>query len=176
MTIYILRHAERNSQNPLFESSLTPIGYTNASLLSDYIYTLNINTIYSSPFYRTIQTIYPYCITYNKSINIENSLYESMDSLLFTRYNSTYTWCDLPPKYHNIINKKYKSTYGDVKLFESFSDVCKRVIPFIEKIKDSDKNILLVSHKTTCNAVRHYFNSNIKYDSILDFGEIVQIE
>jgi len=175
MTIYILRHEERHSQNPLFESSLTKNGHINTIQLSNYISTLNIDTIYSSPFYRTVQTIYPYCITHNKLINMENSLYESMDSPLFTIYNNNYGWCNLPPKYHHIINKKYKSLYGNVTLYESFDDVCKRVTPFIEKIKDSDTNILLVSHQTTCNAIRHYFDHNITDDSTLGFGELLKV-
>ena len=135
MGIYILRHEEINIQNPLFDSSLTKNGLNNANKLIEYIETLNIDTIYSSSFLRAIQTIYPYSSKYNKLINIENSLYESLDSTLFNRYNSNFTWCDLPSKYHYIINKKYKSIYGKVKLYEKFGDVCDRVKPFIEEIK-----------------------------------------
>ena len=175
MGIYILRHEERNIQNPLFDSSLTENGLNNANKLIEYIETLNIDTIYSSSFLRAIQTIYPYSSKYNKLINIDNSLYESLDSTLFNKYNSNYSWCDLPSKYHYIINKKYKSIYGKVKLYEKFGDVCDRVQPFIKEIKNYNLNILLVSHKTTCNAIRNYFDKNIIADSNLDFGEIIKV-
>lgn len=175
MSLYILINEEYYSQNPLFESSLNKTGYNNAKKLCNFIDILNIDIIYSSPFYRTVQTIYPYCIEYNKLINIDNSLYESMNSLLFNKYNKNFCWCNLPNKYHHIINKKYKSIYHYVNLHESFDDVCKRVKPFINKIKNYKKNILIITHPITCNAIRNYFNNHINENNKLNNGEIIKI-
>ena len=66
MKIILLRHEERYSDIGFF-SNLTERGIENSCLfLPPKLKKLNIDVIFSSPFVRTIQTIYPYCNKYNK--------------------------------------------------------------------------------------------------------------
>lgn len=178
MIIYLLRHEERYPSNPLFFSKLTENGLKRANNLVNYLDTLNIDSIYCSPFLRVIQTIYPYCIKYDKFVNIDNSLYESMDSELFNESNSTHTWLDLPVEYKTIINKEYKSTIETVKLHEIFEKVCIRVKSLLEKLKShqSSKSILIVTHLTVCNAILNNIDPSILDTNYIEMGQIVKIE
>ena len=58
MRIIILRHAKRYG-SPLFETSLTPEGLQQAKKLVGQLEKIGIDEIYSSPFLRVLQTIYP---------------------------------------------------------------------------------------------------------------------
>lgn len=177
MPVFILRHEQRDLQNPLFESPLTAVGMCNALRLVDVLATLNIDTIYASPFQRTVQTIYPFCQAFNQKLCIEHALYESMDSPLFHGYNSSYTWCDLPPRYHDVIHKHYTSLCSHVKLRESFEEVCERVRPFVQLLTRThlDKNVLLVTHLTTANALRHVVDASVECDEALEMGGVVRL-
>ena len=62
MKIYILRHEDRTMDLTFF-SPLTKKGLEKSLKISDELEKLNINSIYSSPYIRTLQTIYPYFIT-----------------------------------------------------------------------------------------------------------------
>ena len=74
MKLIILRHEERPN-NSLFFTPLTENGKKNAEELKNKLPD-NIDLIYSSPFLRVLQTIYPYCKKHNKTVNVENSFYE----------------------------------------------------------------------------------------------------
>ena len=175
MTLYVLRHEERDDINPLFDSSLTKNGIKKSKKLVPLLQRLNIDTIYCSPFLRVVQTIHQYCLQTNKHINIDNALYESLDSPLFTEENKDKTWQNLPIQYKCIVNKDYIPVYNDIKLNESFDEIRERVKLFIDSL-DRTKNILIVSHKTTCNAIRSFFDNSINSESLLNMGDIIEIE
>ena len=71
-----MRHCERNIMDCGFESPLLPIGIHNAKNLYGQMNFMNIDTIYSSPFLRTIQTVDFYSKIKNIPINIDYSLAE----------------------------------------------------------------------------------------------------
>lgn len=179
MPVYILRHEERNLQNPLFDSPLTERGQQNALQLVNTLHSLNIDTIYTSPFLRIVQTIYPYCNSTQQNVCVEHALYESMDSCLFTQYNSSNTWCDLPPHYHHIVQKQYSSICTNVPLYETFDQVCERVRPFVnylmQQYEQSTQNVLLATHKTTANAIRHLIDNRVSQDADIAMGGIVKL-
>ena len=179
MPVYILRHEERHPQNPLFESSLTAQGMCNAVRLVGALQALHIDTIYASPFLRVMQTIYPYCKAMEQKACIDHSLYECMDNLLFTEYNRSFTWCDLPPRYHQIVHKQYSPMYTHVQLYETFEQVCERVRPFVEVLKqkytDSPHSVLLATHLTTANAIRHVIDATASCNDVLAMGSIVRV-
>ena len=179
MPVYILRHEQRDLQNPLFESPLTPQGMRNAEHLVDTLVPLNIDTIYASPFLRVVQTVYPYCVATHQKVCVEHSLYESMDSPLFNVHNSAHTWCDLPPRYHHIVNTSYASQCTTVPLYESLDDVCRRVEPFVTFLNrtHADHTILLVTHLTTANALRCVVGkaTHIDRGTELAMGGLVQL-
>ena len=75
MKIYILRHEDR-TMDATFFSPLTEKGLENSIELIDDLKDEKIDIIYSSPFIRTLQTIYPYSKEKNIKINLEYSIAE----------------------------------------------------------------------------------------------------
>lgn len=155
MKIYILRHERRHS-NPNFDTSLTEYGLENANTLSDILENLNIDTIYCSPFKRIIQTIEPFLKKTGKKVNIENSLYEYINSDEFSQDDvrdineNMYGY-----KYFNL---NYKSFYdiNNLKYPEGKTRLKLRTHNFINKLKSfrkSNENILLVSHMTPIHTI-----------------------
>ena len=75
MKIYVLRHEDRTMDLTFF-SPLTKNGLDNSIELIKHLEREKINIIYSSPYIRTLQTIYPYCKKCNIKPNLEYSLTE----------------------------------------------------------------------------------------------------
>ena len=75
MKLYLLRHEDRTIDCTFF-SPLTLLGLKNSVKLKNLLVTHNINKIYSSPFIRTIQTIFPYSKKHKIPINLEYGLSE----------------------------------------------------------------------------------------------------
>lgn len=142
--IYLLRHESRNG-NSNFETPLTPEGISRAeNELCDKLEELEIDTIYCSPFLRTIQTIYPFCKRKGLRVNIDWTLAESLP------VNP-----DSFSEYSDIINNKYKSVREYTvpsKGLLSFNRLKGRVRDLLRVI-EKDKNILLVTHLPVINAI-----------------------
>jgi len=80
--------------------------------------------------------------------------------------------------YLKYINRDYKSIIDldTIKLNESFEDLCIRVQPFIKYVISQNKDVLIISHMSTCNSILHYFNSDIAKSSCFKMGELKTIE
>ena len=82
-SVYFLRHEERYRVGDA-ECSLTPRGILKASIdtIKKIIKATKgrhpINSIYSSPFLRTLQTIFPFAKSKKLKIKVEDSLYEHL--------------------------------------------------------------------------------------------------
>ena len=81
MKLYVMRHYERNTMIVELESPLIYEGQMNAKNKYNELNKLNINTIYSSPFLRTIQTGDFYSKMKNIPINIDYSIAEYISPL-----------------------------------------------------------------------------------------------
>jgi broad specificity phosphatase PhoE len=161
MKIILLRHEERYSDIGFF-SNLTENGILNSYNLSTQLKQYNIDHIFSSPFIRTIQTIFPYCYKYDEKINIEYGLYEYIHNLYFLLGQWYYNIKDIKDNdLHLIINKKYKTivTKDDFTILEIEEDLEKRVKKFIDYLKENynDKTILLVSHMGVINKIKDLY-------------------
>ena len=159
MKIYILRHEERNADDPSFLSSLTPTGLNNSKKLTKTLQDYNITHIFTSPFLRTLQTIENYCQNENIKAYREFALYEFIDSCIGTPDNYLF---DAPNEFHPIIDLSYNSfcKMEDIKWNDSFDVIKKRVNSFLDYlqtsnfIKDKENaNILLVTHMSIINAI-----------------------
>ena len=75
MKIYILRHEDKTMDTSFF-SPLTREGIKNSIKLIDILKEEEIDIVFSSPFIRTLQTIYPYCKEKDININIDYSISE----------------------------------------------------------------------------------------------------
>jgi broad specificity phosphatase PhoE len=167
MKFIIIRHGNR-FESPLYFTPLTKTGLEQADKLVDILPQVDI--IYSSPFLRTLQTVYPYCIENDKTVNVENAFYESLDSDEFNYYNYKHTHTELYklyPHLASIINTDYKSGLFvcNISSQEIPEKIKNRVFPFIyklcQKYKNSDTVVLIVTHGTICNVIKQFFNPDI---------------
>ena len=184
MKLIILRHEER-PKSSLFFTPLTENGLKNADKIKDKL-PENVDLIYSSPFLRVLQTIYPYCKKNNKKVNIENSFYEYCQPPDFNNKNYRHFISDYDKFDHykyltNIINDKYNSKMfvSNIKFPEKESNIQNRVFPFIynlcNKYKNTNKIILIVTHMSICNFIKKVFNKNIKINSEFPMGSFEEI-
>ena len=180
MKIILLRHEERNLEDPRFYTPLTEKGRIQAIKLSEELSNIDIDLIFSSPFERTIQTILPYCIKTDKKINIENSLYEFPNNPMFID-NELYDKESVNSAYDIIINEGYNSILKKEEL--TFAN--KNIIVDIENIENlenrsdfflnyllknyrkNNKTILIVSHEGVLKKIEkkifEFLNKEHKY-------------
>jgi broad specificity phosphatase PhoE len=167
MKLFVLRH-EKRGDNPLPLSPLTSDGFIDSLQLIRKINQINPDIIYCSPFLRTIETIYPYCRFHNKTVNIENSLYEFVHAKEFNRSNYIHRISDLNKNAYQelmtkCINHNYKSLLNvyDINLPEVEENLFHRVNKFMFSLESDktlqNKKILFVTHMSTVNAVKSYF-------------------
>jgi broad specificity phosphatase PhoE len=157
MKIYILRHEDRTMDGTFF-SPLTQDGLENSIKLIEILNTHKIDTIYSSPFIRTLQTVLPYAKSKKLKINLEHSLSEIQHPHLIPvksyqinlpqyiaeqfNYNPNYT-SYLDPAYH-IYPEDEKCVAARVKKFIS---------KLVKEMADKNNNILIVTHQIVCNCL-----------------------
>lgn len=180
MKIIILRHGCR-FKSPLYFTPLNDKGLKQADELVDILKVFDIDTIYASPFLRVIQTIYPYCMDTNKKINIENTFYESLDSEEFNYYNYRHRIDELKityPHLMKIINERYSSHLfvSNISYVETERLIMNRIYPFIYNMimnhKTTEKIFLIVTHGTICNAIKKYFDSDVKLNDEFPEGTL----
>jgi broad specificity phosphatase PhoE len=173
MKIIALRHGFR-FDSALYFTPLTATGLEQADNLVEILKDEKIDTIYCSPFLRTLQTIYPYCIENNKKVNIENTFYECLISSEFNYYNYRHYPKELNntyPHLSSIINQNYNSELfvSNISYMETHEKVRNRVFPFIHNLcqtyKNTDKVFLIVTHATIVNAIKKYFDKSVHYRS-----------
>ncbi len=157
MKIYILRHEDRTMDGTFF-SPLTQDGLDNSIKLIEILKTHKIDTIYSSPFIRTLQTVLPYAKSRNLKINLEHSLAEIQHPHLIPvksyqinlpqyiaeqfNYNPNYT------SYLDPANHTYPEDEKCVG-----SRVKKFVSKLVKEMADKNNNILIVTHQIVCNCL-----------------------
>ncbi len=155
MKIYILRHEDR-TMDATFFSPLTKEGMDNSIKLVDSLEECDIDSIYSSPFIRTLQTILPYSKHKNLKINVDNSLAEIQHPHLIPVKSYKITLPEYIAEQFNC-NMHYTGCMeaSDHMYPEDESNVSKRVKRFITKLVNenlnSKHNIVIVTHQIVCN-------------------------
>jgi len=174
MKIYILRHEERLHDGTFF-TPLTEKGLINSNNLVSKLEMLNITKIYTSPFIRTLQTIYPFSIKNNIKLNLEYNLMEIQHESIIApksygielpiyiaktfNYNPDYISAMKP----NMIN--YPETYDQVD--HRTKQFLKALIT---KYHTTNEIILLVTHQSLCKVILNIvkkFSKTTKPDDIL---------
>ena len=174
MKIILLRHEQRYSDQG-FYSNLTDDGIINSLELSLKLNKYNIDYIFSSPFIRTLQTIYPYCNEFDKKVNIDYGLYEYIHNPYFLLVQWYHDICDIEdidllsiidPDYKSVINK------NDFSILEDESDLEKRVKKFIDYLMENyrDKTVLLVSHMGVINKIRDLYVRKTSLNELFKMG------
>jgi len=180
MKIILLRHEERDNDIS-FNSNLNENGIIRTIKLSKELNKLdklyNIKYIFTSPFIRVLQTIYPYAEEYNKKIFIEYGLYEYLHNPYFLISKWKRDINDIEDKdLKSIINRKYvsKVNLDDLYVLENEKDLQKRISIFfdylIKKFKNKDYTILLVTHKGVINKIKDMYFKKTDMDDDFPMG------
>lgn len=162
MKIILLRHEERGIDVGFF-SNLTENGIIQSFFhLPNKLKKLKIDLIFSSPFIRTLQTIYPYCYKYKKNVNIEYGLYEYLHNPYFLLFPCYYTPDNIEDtNLKSIININYKTIVEkkDFKILEDEENLEFRIKKFISYLfkEHPNKTILVVSHKGVINKIKDIY-------------------
>ena len=166
MKIYILRHEDR-TQDCSFFSPLTLKGLENSKKLIDLLEKCNINVIFSSPFIRTLQTVYPYSKDKNIKINLEYSLCEiHHEDLIPIKAHGMYLPEYIAELFH--YNSEYKTLMKPTEITfpEKEHHVVIRTKRFLRNILNNyintDANILIVTHQIVCLSILKIINPEIQ--------------
>ena len=181
MKIILLRHEERPDNQVGFMTNLTKNGSKNTHKLANKLQKYNIDIIFSSPYVRTLQTIYPFTKKNpNIKINPEYALQEYLHHSYFLVDNIIYDVRDLftsDSKYLlDHVNLDYKSYISKNELIipENEKMLENRIMKFmnhiIQKYGNTDKTILLVSHKGIINKIKDIYNKYTPMNSDFDMG------
>jgi broad specificity phosphatase PhoE len=157
MKLYILRHEDR-TQDATFFSPLTKLGLENAEKLIDELEKVGITHIYSSPYIRTLQTIYPYCKKHDLKIKLEYGLCEIQHEDIIPRKSFQVR---LPEYMAEIFN--YDSNYNEKfapeelsfpenekKVYERIRQILKYIISAHGSTNDV---VILVTHQIVCRLI-----------------------
>ena len=169
MKLYVLRHEDRTMDLTFF-SPLTKNGLDNSIELIKYLVKEKINIVYSSPYIRTLQTIYPYCKKYNIKQNLDYSLTELYQEENIPKKSYQITLPEYIAESFNFNNEYVSSILPlDVNFPENVKDFNKRIKNLLKNIiKDNYKSnnlILLVTHQGVIDLILHTIlkkNNNVK--------------
>ena len=156
MRIFILRNEESFIDKTMFVP-LTKNGINKSKNLLKIINKLNINNIITSPFIRTLQTIYPYSKYKNIKIKLDYSLVEEYNGNYIPRITSN-EFPDYLANQFNTDNKYISITLPkEIKYNEGLENVKKRIKKLLkylmETFGNSNENIILVTHKIIINNI-----------------------
>lgn len=176
MKLILLRHEDRNEDKG-FYSELTDKGKSNLKQLTKELSKYNIDIIFSSPFLRTIQTIYPFAKKNKQLINIELGLSEYLHNQYFLTDPKIYTVSDVQDPYlKSIINYQYQSiaSIQDFVVLEDEDNLEKRVRKFLSYLIHNypDKTILIVSHKAVLNKIKDLVYRATSLNDEFEMGHI----
>jgi broad specificity phosphatase PhoE len=175
MKLILLRH-ERRSIDLGFFSELTEEGIKQSILLENKLKNYDIDVIFSSPFIRTLQTIYPYASKYKKKVNIEYGLYEYLHNPYFMIFPWYYTYDDIEDiDLKKIINKKYNSKINLSKfiVLEDETHLEMRIKKFFDYLKKKYKNktVLIVSHMGVINKIKDIYIKKTNMNDLFEMGK-----
>ncbi len=172
MKIYILRHEDR-TQDCSFFAPLTKKGLDNSNKLAHQMAKSNIGVIFSSPFIRTLQTIYPFAKEKDLKINLEYGIAEIHNEDIIPKKAVGISLPEYLAECFNY-NPEYKPIIKPTEIVypETSKDVCTRTMRVLRKIIEeyakTDASIILVTHQTVCNEILKIINNSVDYKGKVD--------
>ena len=178
MVLYILRHERRNLEKVDFFTPLNHIGKHNADTkIFEKFNDIEIETIYSSPYQRTLQTIDKISRVKDIPIKLDWALSEKIDpekaqGLIWPSYeeqSKVHELFSIDDKYSPTADRDYINSYD-----ESIDSFITRVDTFSQYLQtQKDKNILVVSHQSITDPIIKNL-TNEEYQ--LEMGECSEID
>ena len=168
MKIYMVRHEDR-TQDCSFYAPLTKKGLKNSVELIKNLKMCNINKIYSSPFIRSLQTIYPYSKEADIKVNLEYGLEEINHQDIIAPKAAGVCLPEYIAESFNH-NPSYKTviTADAINYPEKSEEVMTRIKRFLRTVIDDtsakeqegggEHNIVLVTHQCVCSNILNIIN------------------
>ncbi|KAJ9467701.1 hypothetical protein DIPPA_15605 [Diplonema papillatum] len=177
MTLYILRHEARGSDQT-FNSRLTPDGKAAAEgKLAATLQQLGIQTVFCSPFVRTIETIAPYCTRNGHEIRLEWGLCEFLASRQHAALENP---APHPPEVFGCKIAESSSVVPPESLRypERSRHLIARVRAFITSLlrMDVPKPVLVCSHMHVCNTILQIVNSDHPLNFHFHQGSVIGVD
>lgn len=177
MKIYLLRHEDRYTDATFF-APLNKNGLDNSLKLIEILEELKINDIYSSPYIRTLQTIYPYAKKLNLPIKVDYCLGEKISNFIIPENSFQIRLPEYIGEQFRV-SKDYKSIIypEEYVMNESMSILEDRVKKILKNIiqknhRKEDKNIILVTHQAVANIILKILSKkNISSDLVFNDEE-----
>lgn len=143
--IYFVRHAERDTTiHKDQEAPLTVKGYEDAEKLKYFFTEKDINTIYSSPYLRTIETIRPTADKLNLPIQQVDDLHE----------RNIGSWID---DFHRYSKKQWEDFDYKRLNGESLNEVAERLLIAYKEITNNiEDDIIICGHGTAFAVLFHH--------------------
>jgi broad specificity phosphatase PhoE len=166
MKIYVIRHEDR-TMDATFFSPLTKIGLENSVKLIDVLEKEKINLIYSSPYIRTLQTIYPYLKKSGIKPKLDYSVVEFYQEENIPKKSYKITLPEYLQESFNYDNS-YKTLIEpkDIEFPENLKTFNKRIKFFLKNIIEenykTDNNILISTHQGVIEYIHKIIKKNNK--------------
>lgn len=158
MKIYLIRHEDRYSDATFF-APLNKNGLYKSVDLIKILEELDINDIYSSPYIRTLQTIYPYSKKKNLPIKVDYCLGEKISNFIIPENSFQIRLPEYIAEQFRV-SKDYKSQMypEEYVMDESMTILEERVKKILKYIieknhRKENKNIILVTHEAIANII-----------------------
>ncbi|MCB9034654.1 MAG: histidine phosphatase family protein [Chitinophagales bacterium] len=160
--IYIIRHGQTDFnirevvQGRGINSDINTTGIAQAEAFYQAYKNIPFDVVYTSKLKRTQQTVQSFL-----NDNFNHIIRESIDEIDWGIFEGIEHHPTLKEKYYNIINE-WKNGNLTIKIEggESAYDLQQRLLPFIEEIKSSEyQNILICTHGRTLRALLCLFNN-----------------
>lgn len=198
MKLILVRHEEKTNKIGFF-SELTEKGkYYSKNIIPNEIdkiikYPNKVDAIFSSPYYRTLETIQYYAEKYNKKVNIENSLCEYINNTYFIYNKWKYDWAEIHnQKYYNlkkIFNNNYHSLISIISINDNSNNILESQVEFENRINyfinylknnyEQNSVIILSTHMSVINMIYYLYNNygdnNKNLLKYTDFGKVIAI-
>lgn len=166
MKIYVIRHEDR-TMDATFFSPLTKIGLENSVKLIDVLEKEKINLIYSSPYIRTLQTIYPYLKKSGIKPKLDYSVVEFYQEENIPKKSYKITLPEYLQESFNYDNS-YKTLIEpkDIEFPENLKTFNKRIKYFLKNVIEenykTDNNILISTHQGVIEYIYKIIKKNNK--------------
>lgn len=157
--IYFIRHAQPDlSIHDDLKRPLTKEGLKSRKQLVNYFEDKQVDTAYSSPFKRAIDTIEPIVINKNLSLEIISD---------FRERKIGDNWI---PNFHEFCKKQWENFNYKLVNGESLAETQQRNMQaLIKVIKDNlGKTVIIGGHGTAIGTIINYFDYNFKYENLAD--------
>jgi broad specificity phosphatase PhoE len=187
MKIYMLRHGESDANvKKIFchrgcELGLTEKGRDQVKHFIEAVNGIEFGAVYVSPLTRALQTADIIAEKLNFKYEVTDSLYEFDVGVMEGKLDKE-SWSGFRDIVKDwLVEKKWDNR---IEKGESYNDIVKRFMPFIESVKQkygkTDINVLLIGHSGLFRCVLPFICVNVpyeySYESFLGNGQYIIIE